>query len=227
MAKDPAYLFYSDNFLSGTMFLSDEQIGKYIRLLCAQHLTGHLHEKDMIKICKTKDEDIWKKFNVDSVGLYYNERLELEINKRKKFTESRSNNRLGKVKTKKTTPKKKSKSYDPHMEDEDEIENEDINNIKKVYLKFFENKDFEQAWKNFHEMRKKIKKPMTLEAEKLTLKELEEFSIGKVEIATKILNKSIQNSWQGVFPLKKESYEKGATANKPNTAYQGSGPGNF
>lgn len=102
--KDPAFLFYSDNFLSGTMFFTDEQIGKYIRLLCAQHLTGHLEEKHMIFICKGHDEDIFKKFIKDDNGKYYNERLEIEINKRIKYSASRSNNKKG-----------KGKSYDLHM----------------------------------------------------------------------------------------------------------------
>jgi len=96
--KDPAFLFYSDNFLSGTMFFNDEQLGKYIRLLCAQHLTGHMHEKDMLKICKTKDEEIWAKFVKDAEGKYYNTRLEAEMVKRKLYSESRARNRKGKVK---------------------------------------------------------------------------------------------------------------------------------
>jgi uncharacterized protein YdaU (DUF1376 family) len=129
MAKDPAYLFYSDNFLSGTMFLTNEQTGKYIRLLCAQHLTGHLLEKDMLKICGSHDEDVWSKFEKDDEGKYYNVRLELEISKRKLFSESRSNNRKGKVSKKETSKKKKSLSHDEDMEDENEIGNR----IKKRY----------------------------------------------------------------------------------------------
>ena len=45
--KDPAFLFYSSDFLSGTMLMSDEEVGQYIRLLCLQHQKGHLKEKDM------------------------------------------------------------------------------------------------------------------------------------------------------------------------------------
>lgn len=123
MAKDPAFLFYSDNFMSGTMFLSDEQVGRYIRLLCAQHLTGHLNEKDMLKICKTRDEDIWNKFILDEDGKYYNLRLEIEINKRKSFSESRSNNRLGKVNKNKKQVNNISKSSVKHLGNENEIEN--------------------------------------------------------------------------------------------------------
>jgi hypothetical protein len=58
------------------MFFTDEQVGKYVRLMCAQHLTGHLEEKHMILICKSQDDDIWKKFIKDDSGLYYNLRLE-------------------------------------------------------------------------------------------------------------------------------------------------------
>jgi len=115
--------------MSGTMFLSDEQTGKYIKLLCAQHLTGHLSEKDMLKICKTYDEDIWKKFKKDDTGKFFNERLELEIFKRKEYSKSRSDNRKGhkETDTKKVIPKKDmsktSNSYVKHMEDENEDEN--------------------------------------------------------------------------------------------------------
>jgi uncharacterized protein YdaU (DUF1376 family) len=147
MAKDPAYLFYSDNFLSGTMFFSDEQVGKYIRLLCAQHLTGHLEEKNMILICKSYDFEIWKKFVKDDVGLFYNERLENEINKRKAYTESRSKNKKGKKKSKKIIRK----SYENHMGNENEIENEDINASSfdlfwKAYPKKKSKGQAEKAW---------------------------------------------------------------------------------
>ena len=43
MAKDPAFLFYTGDFATGTQFLTDDQMGKYIRLLMAQHQHGHLN----------------------------------------------------------------------------------------------------------------------------------------------------------------------------------------
>lgn len=91
--KDPAFLFYSSDFLSGTMLMSDEQIGQYIKLLCLQHQKGHLKEKDMLNICKTYDEDIFSKFKKDEEGNYYNERLDSEVKRRKSYSESRRNNR--------------------------------------------------------------------------------------------------------------------------------------
>ena len=62
--KDPAFLFYSSDFLTGTMFMSDVQLGKYIKLLCVQHQKGHLSEKDMLNICKRYDKDIFEKFGL-------------------------------------------------------------------------------------------------------------------------------------------------------------------
>jgi len=125
MAKDPAFLFYTGDFSTGTQFFTDEQVGKYVRLLMAQHQIGHLEEKHMLQICKSHDKDIFAKFTKDEKGLFYNERLDDEIVKRKKYSESRSENR-----------KKKdfSETYVNHMENK----NKDINNKKngKQFINF-------------------------------------------------------------------------------------------
>jgi hypothetical protein len=86
--KDPAVLFYTQDFLTGTFTMTDEQVGKYIRLLCLQQQNGGLTEKEMLKICGAKDEEVWAKFDF-SEGHYFNKRMSLEANKRRKFTESR------------------------------------------------------------------------------------------------------------------------------------------
>ena len=125
--KDPAFLFYSSDFISGTMLMTDEEIGQYIKLLCLQHQKGHLKEKDMLNICKTYNEDIFSKFKIDEEGNYYNERLEYEVNKRKAYSESRRNNR------------KKKEIYEEDMKNicnsyEEHMENENIN-INKIKIK--------------------------------------------------------------------------------------------
>lgn len=124
--KDPAFLFYSSDFLSGTMLMTDEEIGQYIKLLCLQHQKGHLKEKDMLNICKTYNEDIFSKFKKDKEGNYYNERLEYEANKRKAYSESRRNNRK-KKETHEDDVKNICNSYEKHMENANANENENIN----------------------------------------------------------------------------------------------------
>jgi len=119
MAKDPAFLFYSNDFDQKTKFFTDEQVGKYIRLMIAQHQHGHLTEPQMLFICKTQDKQVLDKFIQDTDGLFYNERLEFEINKRKSFTESRRNNRTKKD-TSITSEKDMSEHMLSHMENENE-----------------------------------------------------------------------------------------------------------
>lgn len=137
--KDPAFLFYSNDFLSGTILMSDEEVGKYIRLLCLQHQKGHLREKDMLGICGTHNQEIFSKFKLDEDGLFYNERLELESSKRKAYTESRRKNRSKTTNDKdlkeNTNEEKKHmknicKTYVKHMENENENINININNNK-------------------------------------------------------------------------------------------------
>lgn len=129
--KDPAILFYTSDFLTGTFTMTDEQVGKYIRLLCLQHQKGYLSEKDMLNICKSYDEDIFNKFTKNGDGKYYNERMKIEAEKRKNYAESRRNNRLAKKDTTESDEdiNNISKSYDKHMENE----NINIDNkVKKV-----------------------------------------------------------------------------------------------
>lgn len=138
MAKDPAFLFYPNDFDCKTKFFTDEQVGIYLRLLIAQFQYGRLSEKQVKHICKTYDKDIMLKFDVDDNGLYYNERLESEIHKRKKYSESRKNNRNSKTNN-------ISESYDNHMTSHMENENENKDeNIIKFKGKNFTNSDFKE-----------------------------------------------------------------------------------
>lgn len=123
MAKDPAVLWYTSDFLTGTMTMTDEQVGRYARLLCLQHQKGVLTEKDMIIICKSYDKEVFDKF-VKSGDFFYNERMKKEAEKRSAFSKSRSENRLNGIENKELKKKKNKISHDYHMENENENENE-------------------------------------------------------------------------------------------------------
>lgn len=96
MAKDPAFLFYPNDWLGGTLGMTFEEKGAYMELLMLQFNRGHM-TKDMIGQTVgqlwVKLED---KFRMDDNGLWFNERLELEKEKRKQFVSSRVNNKKGK-----------------------------------------------------------------------------------------------------------------------------------
>jgi uncharacterized protein YdaU (DUF1376 family) len=153
MSKDPAVLFYTSDFLTGTMTMTNEQVGMYIRLLCLQHQKYVLTEKDMMSICKSYDDDIFSKFEQDEEG-YYNKRMRDEFDKRKSYSESRRNNRKGKTKK---HMKNISKTYDKHMENENE--NEDININETIFIEFWNlyNKKVnkESAFKAFKKVKQK------------------------------------------------------------------------
>ena len=120
MAKDPAFLFYYQDFLVGTDDMTNDEVGAYIRCLCHQASKGSLTDKHMMKICLSSDiyTSVSSKFSVDEDGSLFNERLRIEVLKRAAFAESRRNNRLKSNKNKHM--KNISKTYVRHMENENE-----------------------------------------------------------------------------------------------------------
>lgn len=134
--SSPAVLFYTSDFITGTLFMSNEEVGAYIRILCMQHQKGHLSKEDIQKICKNETIflQILSHFKKDRKGLYYNERMEYESNKRSKFVESRANNRRKKEKTSEKDMNNISKTSEKDMENENENinKNENINIIKEI-----------------------------------------------------------------------------------------------
>lgn len=194
--KDPAFLFYPNDFLSGTITMSDDQIGKYIRLLCLQHQRGHLTEKDMIFICKSYDEDIFSKFKIDDEKKYYNDRLEHEIIRRKAYSDSRSKNRKtapAKGLSNKKDMKIISSTYDNHMETETiNIINEF--NLPLVYTQII------GKWLSYKKSRGE--KYKTAQSLKSLIKHLSTLSANDSDVAARIVEQSIGNNWAGLFELK-------------------------
>nr|DAT67290.1 MAG TPA: helix-turn-helix domain protein [Caudoviricetes sp.] len=95
-------------------------------------------------------------------------------------TDNNTNNKLSKKER-----KSKPKSYDEQI------------------AEYTQNEDLQNALKAFLQMRSFIKKPMTEYALKLMLKKLDELgNTDDTKIA--ILNQSITNNWQCIFPLKNE-----------------------
>jgi uncharacterized protein YdaU (DUF1376 family) len=198
MAKDPAILFYTSDFLTGTMTMSNEEVGKYIRLLCLQHQKKRLTDKDMLYICGTYVEEVYNKFTKDANNQYFNERLEEETIKRRNYSESRRKNI--------------SKRYEPtyvlHMENENEDVNINITEekkmettiIKKEYfldmLPIDSTQQFIESWNEWCDFRREIKKKLT----KLSAKKQLTFLFNQPD-PIKCINQSIQNGWTGLFEV--------------------------
>jgi len=88
--KDPALLLYTQDFITGTYFMTNEQRGKYILLICLQHQKGHLTTEQMSKVLADDDLEVFEKFRQDDEGKWYNTRTDLEIEKRERYSEYQS-----------------------------------------------------------------------------------------------------------------------------------------
>ena len=139
MSKDPAFLFYPNDYLGGTMGMTFEEKGAYMDLLMMQFNRGHMTSHMIGQTVGQLWVNIEDKFTKDDKGLYYNERLEEEQNKRKAFTDSRKNNIKGKNQY--TKQPKKRGHMTSHMENENVNENKDINRTEILI-----NYSFDEFW---------------------------------------------------------------------------------
>jgi uncharacterized protein YdaU (DUF1376 family) len=186
MSKDPAVLLYTSDFLSGTFTMSDEQVGRYIRLLCLQHQKGKLTEKDMHSICKGYDADVYEKFDLID-GCYINKRMYEEAEKRSKFTESRRKNASAK-----------------HMPNHMENENENINENRNRNVLVYPSSEFQNIWEQWIEYKKEEHKDRykSTKTEQIAINNLVKLCNGDLQIAEGIVNNSIANKYKGLFEIK-------------------------
>ena len=90
---------------------------------------------------------------------------------------------------------------------EKEVKKRKEESSPSLAIYFTNNEPLNRTFLDFIEMRKKIKKPMTDRAIELSVRKLEDLSknaFGEMDegMAIKILEQSIMNCWQGLFPLK-------------------------
>lgn len=126
MAKDPAFLFYPNDWLGGTHGMTLEEKGAYMEVLILQFNRGHMEGHMIGQIIGQIWDKIQHKFTKDENGLWFNPRLEDEIIKRKSYSLSRRNNLKG------LNQYTKNKGHmeghmTSHMENENENENININ----------------------------------------------------------------------------------------------------
>lgn len=224
MAKDPAFLFYSQDFFVGTATMSFEDRGKYITLLCLMHQQGRMTEETIRLLVGSVSVNLKSKFEVDENGLWFNERLEIEAEKRVKFTESRrSNGALG--------GRPKANGYPIGLATENLPENENENTITvpkekkietvkvkstKVDFSIVYNmvpagwpaERFAMVFKEFWDMRIDKKKPLSENAVKRRINQLYDLSGGIYDRAEIICLRSTDARWDEFYPLDKSQITK-------------------
>ena len=146
MAKDPAFLFYPGDYLRDTQNLSEKSQVAYDRIMC-EHMRNICEDMNNITVSKKQVNFFSKRLNNEEkeelmfVLKKIKDSFQIEwvaesIAKRKVYSNSRSKNRGKKS-------KKDMKTYDYHMENENENVIEDINI-----------NEFENFWIKYHEITK-------------------------------------------------------------------------
>lgn len=138
MSKDPAFLFYPNDWLGGTMGMTFEEKGAYMELLMMQFNRGHMTSHMIGQTIGQLWDKVKDKFVQDEAGLWYNIRLEIEKEKRQAFVNTRRNN----IKGVNQHTKKKNKNgghMGGHMTSH--MENENNNSIHT------KNKELYTIWK--------------------------------------------------------------------------------
>ena len=159
MAKDPAFLFYPNDYIGGTMGMTFEEKGAYIEILMLQFNRGHMTSHMIGQLVGQLWESIKCKFVQDEQGLWYNIRLDQEKDKRMSFTQSRRNNIKG-------LNQHTIGHMTSHMENENEDVNRNINKVKIIDTQFEEFWDLydykksrdkaEKAWKTLNKEEKAL-----------------------------------------------------------------------
>ena len=159
MAKDPAFLFYPNDYIGGTMGMTFEEKGAYIEILMLQFNRGHMTLHMIGQLVGQLWESIKCKFVQDEQGLWYNIRLDQEKDKRMSFTQSRRNNIKG-------LNQHTIGHMTSHMENENEDVNRNINKVKIIDTQFEEFWDLydykksrdkaEKAWKTLNKEEKAL-----------------------------------------------------------------------
>lgn len=142
MAKDPAFPLYSQDFLTGTMFMSDEEVGIYIRLMCAQHQHDGIIKKESFN-AKVGDRILIREKFIETSDGFFNERLMEEMVKRQKKSSSLSANALKRWDNHSKSNANASGKHMP-IEDVNEIENGDEKEVA-----FDQKSNFELAWSKY------------------------------------------------------------------------------
>lgn len=129
----PAFQFYAQDFLTGVMYLTNEEIGIYIKMLAKQWTDKKIPKKRLGFLVGLEwdsfSDELKSKF-VDNGEYLVNARLEIERDKKIRFLEKqKENGKKGGRPSKKDKPKNPNKTQKKPLEEEYEIEDE-YENIK-------------------------------------------------------------------------------------------------
>lgn len=156
MSKDPAFPLYAQDFLTGVMYMTDSEIGQYIKLLCKQWTDGEIPKKRVGFLigCQWEEvgEELKSKFIENGESLI-NKRLEEERQKRANFRKKQSENgkKGGRPKKNKPNTKPNNNQKKP-LENENDFEKEIKNQLLKTVSQIFSIPEYGQKVEDLRRM---------------------------------------------------------------------------
>lgn len=224
--KAPAFQFYAQDFLTGCTYLTNEEIGMYIKMICKQWTDGKIPIKRLEfligKTWENLSEDLKSKFDFDGEFLH-NKRLEIERQKQIEKSEKAKDSAAKRWKKPLPEPKNKRKNQsmrshgkgisesDAFLEDrsmkyEDEIEEE--KEIETVVVKTKNAKtNFEEIISIFNQVCVNLPQVLKLNEQRKAainsrIKEHGMETVGKafqMVASSDFLNGNNSNGWKASF----------------------------
>ncbi len=214
MSKDSFILYLDQKNIFD--ILENEEAGKLIKAIFGYVETGHIPQLDkslniaFISIKSVLDRNKEKYEKV------------VERNKQniaKRWNKKDTKNTTGKIgipkDTKNTDSDNDNDSDNEHDSDNDNVHDNDSdkksikkekvkkeNDLEKLILENFSDTNVIECVREFIKMRKAIKKPLTKRGLELLISKLYKLTTN-INEQVEILNTSIMNNWQGIYPLKK------------------------
>ena len=199
MARDSFILYLEQKQIFE--MLTDEEAGQLIKAIFEYEDTGQIVLLDRsLQIAFLPIRNVLDRNK---------EKYEKVVERNKKNLEKRWNKEDTKNTTGKNGIPKNTKNTDNDNDNDNDNEHDNIKKEKNKKRKTFEevfaenncSEELKITVRDFIDMRKTIKKPMTSKALELLFKNLEKLTnLEEEKIA--ILNQSIEHSWQTVYPLK-------------------------
>ena len=206
--KAPAFQFYAQDFLTGVMYMSNEEIGMYIKMLSKQWTDGKIPKKRLgflVGISWDKLSDELKSKFEDKGDYVINSRLEEEREKKHNFFKKQAENGKKGGRPKKQKPKlNPNKSQKKPLEDEDEKEVEVRSKKKEDVVYPFDTEKFKRYWGLWLDYKSKEFnfKYKSEQSEQAALKKLANYSQNNESKAIQIIEESMANGWKGFFEIK-------------------------
>jgi hypothetical protein len=215
MSKElPYFKFSPGKYLTGDITICDlTDQGVFINICCHYWLKqGGICLANVKQRFRMNEESINRLLNSEIIKVDENDKIVIEfldeqLSEFMDISQKRSEAGVlgGKAKAKQLPSK--SKANDNILREEKR--REDNNNNKG----FFDSEKLNSVFKDFLEMRKKIKKPATPKAIELLVNKLKKLSPDE-STQIQIVEQSILSSWQDLFPLKQTYGQKNETASQ-------------